>query len=181
MRVFLLAGALVGVAASAVTAACTQAPPPSPIEGVWKGVSTVTTGENASSNPNRLPNIFIYTKGYYAIVRQDGGVPLPPRPVLDPPKDLSKLTDAEKLARYEHWDPVAANAGRYEVKGTTLYQYDLVAKSQTADIVARNQTGNLGTVAPNSELEFQGRTTMVQITMSADGKSVTRRTYTRLE
>jgi hypothetical protein len=63
-----------------------------------------------------------------------------------------------------------------------LYQYDLVGKNQTAEMIARNKTGNLGTVNPNSELEFSnGNNTMVQINRSADGKSVTRRTYVRLE
>jgi len=119
--------------------------------------------------------------GYYTIVRQDGNAPLPPRPVLPPAKVAGKLTDAEKLARYDHWQPVAINAGRYEVKGMTLYQYDLIAKNQSAEIMARNKTGSLGTVQPNSELEFSNNNTMVQVNRSPDGKSVARRTYTRLE
>ena len=152
-----------------------------PIEGVWRGTSTASTGATPSSNPNRQPNIFIYSRGYYTIVRQDGGLPVPPRLVLAAPKDAANLTNAEKLARYEHWQNVAMNAGRYEVKGTTLYQYDLVAMNQSAEIVARNKTGNLGTVNPNSELRFEGNNTMIQISKSADGKTESRRTYTRLE
>jgi hypothetical protein len=155
---------------------------PHPIEGVWKGTSVVATGVNAASNPNRQPSIFIYKSGYYTVVRQDAGpVPLPTRAVLPVPKDPNRLTNAEKLARYEHWAPVAGAAGRYEVKGTTLYHYDLVNKNQTAEMLARNKTGNLGTVAPNSELAFSNGNTMVQMTTSTDGKTVTRRTYTRLE
>ena len=54
--------------------------------------------------------------------------------------------------------------------------------NQNADILARNKSGNLGTTDPNSVLEFSNdNNTMVQIAKSADGKSVTTRTYTRLE
>jgi hypothetical protein len=155
---------------------------PHPIEGVWRAISSVATGANASSNPNRQPNIFIYKNGYYSNVAQDGNAPLPARPILAPAADPARLTDAEKLARYEHWAPGVAQAGRYEVKGTTLYQYLLLAKNQSADIIERHKTGNMGTVAPNSELVFSNENnTMVQIVKSADGKTVTRRTYTRLE
>ncbi len=181
MRTFLIAAAAVGIVASATSVGFSQAKPsatPS-IEGVWMGTSTIVTGANAANSvPKRQPNIFIYTKGYYTMITMGGTAP---RPVLAPPKDPAKLTDAEKLARYEHWLPLGATSGRYEVKGTTLYQYPLVAKNQSAEIVSRNQTGSMGTVTPNSEITFQGNNTMVQIPPSADGKTMTRRTYTRLD
>jgi hypothetical protein len=158
---------------------------PHPIEGVWKATSTVRTGPDPASNPNRLPNIFIYKNGYYTFVAQDAGPTLAPRQtrtVLAPAKDPANLTEAEKLARYEHWAQVQGNAGRYEVKGTTLYQYALLGMNEGADMTARRTTGNMGTVAPNSELVFSnGNNTMVQVNKSADGKSETRRTYTRFE
>jgi hypothetical protein len=156
---------------------------PHPIEGVWKQTSVVDTAVNASKPNTPQPNMYIYTNGYYSILTQDGGaVPTPTRPVLAPPKDPNNLTDAEKLARYEHWSPGVAQAGRYEVKGSTLFQYALIAKSQSADIIERSKTGTLGTAPPNSELVFSnGNNTMVRIVKSADGKSETRRTYTRLE
>ena len=154
-----------------------------PIEGVWKGASVVRTGADPATNPTRQPSIFIYKNGYYTFVTQDGGLPpRPPRPVLAPAKDPDNLTQAEKLARYEHWAQVGASAGRYQVKGTTLYQYPLMGINEGEDMAARIQTGNLGTVAPNSELAFSnGNNTMVHTSRSADGKSETRRTYTRLE
>ncbi len=155
----------------------------SPIDGVWKGTSVVRTGANPATNPTRLPSIFIYKNGYYTFVTQDGGLPpRPARPILTPAKDPANLTEAEKLASYEHWAQVGTSAGRYEVKGTTLYQYALMAINEGADMGVRIQTGNLGTVAPNSELTFSNNNnTMVQTAKSADGKSETRRTYTRLE
>jgi hypothetical protein len=39
----------------------------------------------------------------------------------------------------------------------------------------------IGSPTSTSELKFEGNNTMVQITKSTDGKSETRRTYTRLE
>jgi hypothetical protein len=54
--------------------------------------------------------------------------------------------------------------------------------NEDADMGVRIRTGNLGTVPPNSELVFSnGNNTMEQTAKSADGKSETRRTYTRLE
>jgi hypothetical protein len=155
---------------------------PSPIEGVWKLASSVQTGATAAANPHPLPNLYIYKAGYYAFLTQDGASPSVPRVLLAPAKDAANLTDAEKLARYEHWAPGAAQTGRYEMKGATLYRYPLVAKNQGADIIERNKTGNLGNPALNAELVFSnGNNTMVRITRSADGKSETRQTYTRLE
>lgn len=156
---------------------------PHPIDGVWKGTSVVRTGANPATNPTRLPSIFIYKNGYYTFITQDGGLPpRPARPVLATPRDPANLTEAEKLASYEHWAQVGTSAGRYEVKGTTLYQYALMGINEDADMGVRIRTGNLGTVAPNSELAFSnGNNTMVQTARSADGKSETRRTYTRLE
>ena len=156
---------------------------PHPIDGVWKGASVVRTGANPATNPTRLPSIFIYKNGYYTFITQDGGLPpRPARPVLAPARDPANLTEAEKLASYEHWAQVGTSAGRYEVKGTTLYQYALMGINEDADMGVRIKTGNLGTVPPNSELVFSnGNNTMVQTAKSADGKSETRRTYTRLE
>src|SRR5712691_3108150 len=98
MRVFLVTSAILGILAAQVglTQGKPQATPS--IEGVWKGTSTVTTGANVSANPNRQPNILIYTKGYYSLISENAGaVPRPPRAVLAPPRDANKLTDAEKL------------------------------------------------------------------------------------
>jgi hypothetical protein len=40
------------------------------------------------------------------------------------------LTDAEKIARYDQWKSFLANAGTYEVKGSTLTMHAMVAKNQ---------------------------------------------------
>jgi hypothetical protein len=67
----------------------------------------------------------IFTKGYYSqlFLRGTG-----PRPAVEPAKDPQKLTDAEKIARFEQWRPFSANAGTFEIKGTTLSMRAIVAK-----------------------------------------------------
>jgi hypothetical protein len=155
---------------------------PHPIEGVWKLASTVITGDGASANPSQQPNVYVYKGGYYGFVTQDGAQQISTRPVLAPPKDAANLTNAEKMARYEHWTGGAAQGGRYEVKGTTLYRYPYLAKNQSGDIIERNKSGNLGTGVATGDVTFSNNNnTFVLAIKSADGKSETRRTFTRLE
>ena len=95
-------------------------------------------------------------------------MPVPVRQPVAPPKDPNKLTDAEKLALYELWAPLGAQAGTYEVTGSTVVDRSILEKN----------------VPPGSRtytLEFKSKNTMVQSAKSADGKSEVRRTYTRLE
>ena len=110
---------------SGSTALFAQGGPPS-IEGVWKIAEVVTTGANASKNASPQPSLVIFSRGHYSFVSVNGTTA---RPAVTPAKDPAKLTDAEKLARYEQWQPFTANAGTYEVKGTTLTRRPLVAKN----------------------------------------------------
>lgn len=52
-----------------------------------------------------------------------------PRPTIAPVKDPRNMTDAEKIARYEQWKPFAANAGTYEIKGSTIIFHVIVSKN----------------------------------------------------
>jgi hypothetical protein len=170
MRAFVVVTAAIVVLASAATNLLSQAKPTpaSLIVGVWRGTSTVVTGTGARAHPNRHPNVFIYTKTHYAFLAQDGQFPKPIRQAVAPPKDPNNLTDAEKLARYELWEPLGAQAGTYEVTGNTVVDRPILEK-------------NVPPTSRTYTLEFKGNDTMVQIVKSADGKSETRRTYTRLE
>jgi hypothetical protein len=119
---------------------------PRPLEGVWTVVETVRTGADASTNSNPQPSLAIFTKGHYSYlsVTSEG-----PRPQFAPAKDPNKLTDAEKIARFEQWSPFTANAGTYEVKGTTLIRHPLVAKNEA--VMAKNSSFE-------SEFKVQGNT-----------------------
>lgn len=140
------------------------------LEGVWKIVETVTTGANASTITNPQPNLVILTKGYYSHLMVQGDQP---RPQFAPAKDPNKLTEAEKIARYEQWSPFTANAGTYEVKGTTLMRRPLVAKNET--VMAKNSSFE-------NEFKLEGNTLWV-ITKSAAGQpaSETRTKLKRVE
>ena len=173
MRAFVVALAVVGIVASASQVAFSQAKPaavPS-IEGVWRTTSVVTTGANASSDLNPPANILIFTKRHFSLVVLNNPRERPAPPA---PKDPNKLTDAEKIARYEDWRPFNALSGTYEIKGTTVIRHSLVEKGSPAP-------GRTTYEDAARELRFEGNDKMVQITKAADGKSVTTRTYTRIE
>ena len=108
---------------------------PGPLEGVWKITEVTTTGANPATISNPQPSLVIFTKGHYSFtsVNSEG-----PRPTFAAAKDPKKLTDAEKMARYEQWSPFSANAGSYDVKGTTLTRRPLVAKNET--VMAKNSS-----------------------------------------
>jgi hypothetical protein len=100
----------------------------SPVEGVWKIAEVVTTGANASTNSNPRPSLIIFTRGHYSYLSVNSAQP---RPKFEPAKDPNNLTDAEKLARYEQWNPFTANAGTYQIKGKVLTRRPSVAKNET--------------------------------------------------
>jgi hypothetical protein len=52
-----------------------------------------------------------------------------PRVAVASPKDSLKLTDDEKIARFEEWNTFVANSGTYEIKGSILIRHPIVAKN----------------------------------------------------
>lgn len=104
----------------------------SPVEGVWKIVEVVAPSTSpaekdatrTTSNPQ--PGLIIFTRGYYSQIAVTGDQP---RAAVEPAKDPQNMTDAEKIARFDQWRPFTANAGTYEIKGTTLSMRAMVAKS----------------------------------------------------
>ena len=93
-----------------------------PIEGVWKIVEWV---EGARTITSVQPSLFIFTKGHYSMLFLQTDQP---RPGFPAPQNRQNLTDAEKLARFEHWRPFTAAAGTYQVSGTTVTLRPLIAK-----------------------------------------------------
>jgi hypothetical protein len=171
MRALLAAAAAVGITVSAASVGLSQGKPTSTpsVEGVWKRTSVVVTGANPSNTIPRT-SVYIYTKRHYSHVFEGQ-----PRKPLPPPKDPAKLTDAEKLARYEAWSPFTAHAGTYEMKGTTIIHSNLVNKNPPPETGIYPPASN---VFENVKIEGN---TMVRVAKSADGKSVTTTTYTRIE
>ena len=151
----LLAAALLALAPT--LAAAQVKSPPSPVEGVWKITEVVTTGANAATNSSPQPSLVIFAMGHYSIISVGGTTE---RTAVPPPKDPNNLTDAEKLAFYEHWRQVTANAGTYEVKGTTMTRRPIVAKNHSV------MTASAPTVA---EFKVEGNTLWLT-SKSTDGQ-----------
>ncbi len=114
------------------------------LEGVWKIAEVVVpasnTNEKGTSITSPQPGLLIFTKGYYSGMAVTADQP---RAAVAPAKDPRNLTDAEKIARYEQWRQFIANAGTYEVKGSTLTMHAMVAKNVDVMTTAATQTWEL--------------------------------------
>lgn len=111
MRALLKAAAAVGIVASAASVGLGQGKPS--IQGVWRTTSVVTTGANPTTDTDIPASMVIFTRNHYSVVEMSNARQFPSPP---PPKVAGKLTDAEKVARYEDWLPVVAISGTYESK-----------------------------------------------------------------
>ena len=163
-----LAAAISFGASSSMTQAATKGPPSASVEGVWKIAKVVTTGANAATIASPQPSLIIFHRGYYGYVSSGDK----PRAASATPKDPDKLTDGEKLSRYEEWEPLTGQAGAYEVKGTTLIRHPIVAKNVSV----------MTTDGPiMQELKLSGDS-LVLISKSAAGRPAreTRTTLTRV-
>ena len=94
---------------------------------MWKivewveGARTITDGVQ--------PSLFIFSKGYYSYLFLQTDQPRPPVPA---PQTRQNLTDAEKLARFEHWRTFTAASGTYQVGGTTVTLRPIIARDRWA-------------------------------------------------
>lgn len=101
-----------------------------PFEGAWKIVEYVRPSKSSAGKDTTItdpqPSQIIFTRSYFSrmFVMEDR-----PRPTIAPVKDPRNMTDAEKIARYEQWKPFAANAGTYEIKGSTIIFHVIVSKN----------------------------------------------------
>ncbi len=134
------------------------------IEGVWKVSRVVVTGANPKTWDSPQATIWIFSRGYYSAVEDTSQVGRSPAPA---PKEPGKPTDAEKLAKYAEWSQFSAAAGTYEIKGSTLIQHPIVAKSLS----------NLTPADQRSDLELSGDTAVLVI-KSGPGQPVREETVT---
>ena len=115
------------------------------LQGAWRVTETIVTGDGAEVNKAPQPGLIIFTKQHYSMVLIDAPSPRKDFGVAANP---NKLTDAEKLARFEAWDVLTANSGTYQLKGNTLTTRPLVAKNPAV------MTGP----AQNREFKIEGNT-----------------------
>ena len=159
---------IAGVLLVMVVASVAATQPGPSIQGAWRVTEVAVTGANASSNKSPQPGIYIFTKGHYSIITVGGAAPRKnPAAAANP----AQLTDAEKIARFEVWNPFAANSGTYQVTGNTLTTKAVVAKNP--GVMDTTQT---------REFKIEGNT-LILIQKSAAGQPVSQTTtrLTRIE
>jgi hypothetical protein len=93
------------------------APAASAVEGAWRVAEVATSGPTAYTLTDP-PSVFIFTKTHYAMMRATGTQARPSFRAVTPSND-------EKVAAYESF---IANAGTYELAGSTLSTRPIVAK-----------------------------------------------------
>ena len=147
----LLVVSMLLVTLNAIGASAVQNQKKNELEGVWKVTEVVPPASNpaekATPVTNPQPGLLMFTKGYYSGIAITADQP---RTTFAPAKDPNNLTDAEKIARYEHWSEVIANAGTYEFKGSTLTMHAMVAKNQERMTTASTVTYEIKLEAPKA-------------------------------
>lgn len=90
------------------------------VAGVWRLDEAKTTGADAKTTTYTQPNLYLFTKGYYSVIRVEGDAPR----MTD---DLSTM-NAQQL-QDTFVKNFTANAGTYDVKAGTLTMKVMIAKS----------------------------------------------------
>ena len=145
------------------------------LEGVWKIAERITPGSHPRANgvdvreDSPRPSLLIFAKRYYSELIEMGSSP---RLEVGAPADPQKLTDAEKIARYEQWRPFTAHSGTYEITGSTLTRHPSVAKNLE---VTKQGTG------VSFEIRVEDPNTVWLIPIGAFAKTEPRLKLTRLE
>ena len=138
------------------------------IQGAWRVTEVTVTGAGASTNKSPQPSLYLFTKQHYSIMFVRGSAP---RKDFAEAANPGKLTDVEKLARFESYDPFTANSGTYQISGNTLTTHPEVAKRPAV-------MGSTGTV----EFKIEGNTlTLIQKSAAGQPASQTTTRLTRVE
>jgi hypothetical protein len=165
-RILTVVGLVVALVVGASIIGQSQSPS---LQGAWQVTEVVVSGANPSTNKTPQPGLYLFTKQHYSILAVNG---TSPRKSFEAAADPNKLTDAEKMARYEAWDAFTANSGTYEVKGNTFTTKPLVAKNPSV----------MGGPGQTREFKIDGKTlTLIQKSAAGQPGSETRTTLTRVE
>ena len=96
-----------------------QSPARQPLEGAWKVVEVVVTGDRAENTPNPQPGLFIFGQKHYSMMWIRGAQPRAPYKAEEP-------TTEEKVTAF---DSFTANTGTYDVSGSTISIRPMIARS----------------------------------------------------
>lgn len=138
------------------------------IQGVWRVVERTATGPNAGTNKNPQPGLYIFTGKHYSIMSLTSDKP---RQTLPFAAANTKLADADMIALYRDWQPVIANSGTYEVKGSTLL---------TRPTVAKNSATMANTKGQAFDFKLDGTTLLLTQTIGPTGEKPANPTTVRL-
>jgi len=116
MKRFVLLSAALVIAGSGSAVIAQQSAPL--LRGVWSVVEISGGPEGVDSRPQ--PGLFIFTDRHYSFMRVTGAKP---RPKF---QSNATATDSEKVATY---DAFFAQAGTYQVSGSTVTTRPVVAKA----------------------------------------------------
>ena len=131
------------------------------LRGTWRLEEEVITGANPSTTPGPRGQ-GILTDTHYCVVSA------PSRQPLSPLKTPGKPTDAEKITAADHWAPVVAECGTYELKGTTLTMRPYSSMSDPAQVSTHG-------------VKFEGSKTCWVFTKFASGRNERRQKWVRAE
>jgi hypothetical protein len=144
------------------------------IQGVWRPieVTVVTPGAGANAlgkgtHANLQPGLLIFTAKHYSTLTDTAATPRPTTGF----KVAGKPTPEEMQAQ---WGPFAANAGTYELSGTSLTRRAIVAK---------NPANQHSKVVTRSTIKLDGNNLWITTTEGVTGKVASPNTvkYVRVE
>jgi len=144
------------------------------IQGVWRTVEVTITNPNPApgllpkgTHTNLQPSLLIFTGKHYSTVTDTAAQPRPTAAF----KVAGKPTAEEMQAQ---WGPFAANAGTFELSGTTLTRRAIVSKNPA------NQNGKILT---RSTIKLDGNNLWITTTENVTGKIANPATikYVRVE
>jgi hypothetical protein len=92
------------------------------LEGAWRVDQVATTGPGGGTNGAPQPGLLLFTGRHYSYTLVTSDAPRPAPGV--------GLASAEELLAV--WSPFSANAGTFEVSGSTMTRRPIVAKSPDA-------------------------------------------------
>ena len=92
---------------------------PEGLVGIWKIKDILRQGSSGPIGDSTIPNLIIFTHGYYSMIWISGSEPK--RPFAE----RWRPTEVEKIDRF---DSLVVNAGTYEIEGNTLIVHPLVAR-----------------------------------------------------
>jgi hypothetical protein len=123
-----MARTIIGIVILVATTTWIMAQQPSTeprVIGVWRAVESIDDSQPVVLRRTHQPAIYIFTSRHYSIQSISGA---DPRPDVPAPQ-AGTLTDADKIARYEHWSRFTAHSGTYDRRGTQLTTTPIVAKN----------------------------------------------------